>query len=58
MPGIIKMVKLACGKHWGLPSKHRAGDQCRKCRIHAREVKLLQHNGVPWIAVLGPVVER
>ena len=56
MSDVIKLVKLACGKHWGLPSKHKAGDVCTKCRMHARDEKLLQHNGVPWVALLGPVL--
>ena len=52
----IKLVKLACGRHWGLPTKHKAGDKCMKCYMHARDEKLLQHNGIPWAALRGPLL--
>lgn len=54
----VKLVKLACGKHWGLPNKHKPGDACRKCKMHARDAHLLQHNGIPWSALIGPEIPR
>ena len=50
---VIKLVKLACGKHWGLPDKHNINDSCNKCKMHAKDAHLLQNNGVPWAALLG-----
>lgn len=57
----IKLVKLACGKHYGNPELGRkVGDPCRKCPIHARAQSdgTLQHNSTPWIAILGPIIEK
>ncbi len=55
----IKYVKADCGKHWG-----PVAGPCPKC---AYQVKLqsdpkwracFQHNGTPWIAVLGPEIPK
>ena len=55
----IKLVRKDCGKHWG-----RKPGPCQKCPYFAKQLAeeqrqgYLQHNGTPWIAVLGPVVAR
>ena len=59
----IKCVKLACGKHWADPNKKQADDPCSKCTYFAKQRAeddrkgLLQHNGTPWIAILGDPIE-
>ena len=66
----IKLVKLACGKHWGLPKTEfpltgkSTGDPCSKCAYFAKQRAeddrkgLLMHNGTPWIALLGDPVPK
>lgn len=48
MPGIVRFVKLACGKHWGHPDRHAPGGRCRKCPVYRTG---------PHVP-LGPVVAR
>lgn len=55
----MKLVRKDCGKHWG-----KEKGPCSKCAYFARLEsdpkwrKAHQHNGTPWIAVLGEVVHE
>lgn len=62
MRNTIKLVKLACGKHWGNPDKKKEGDPCSKCAYFTRQRAeddrngVVMANGTPWIALLGDPV--
>lgn len=53
------LVKMECGKHYGA-----AGGPCKKCAYFASLEsdpvyrKCLMHNGTPWVAIYGPVVNN